>query len=148
MNNDAQLSFNDRNVNRTNAAEECAIEYFDNHKYHYLRYGFDEKNGRIESKIWWSLPDAIRSSPDFIVVNNSAVFFEAKGYRGDLKIKVNDLINYEHWDKIMPLWLYVKNFDTNKEQVIEFKELRKYIYECDTGKYADNGKTYFILKKT
>ena len=76
------------------------------------------------------------------------MFFEAKGYRGDLKIKVNDLINYEHWDKIMPLWLYVKNFDTNKEQVIEFKELRKYIYEGDTGKYADNGKTYFILKET
>ena len=88
----------------------------------------------------------VRSSPDFIVSNDSTVFVEAKGYRGDLKIKVNDLIAYEHWNMIMPLWLYIRNFDTSEEQMIDFKNMKKKIYECETGQYQDNGKTYFIYR--
>ena len=41
MINDAQLSFAERNINRTNRAEECAVEYFDKNKLKYVRYGFD-----------------------------------------------------------------------------------------------------------
>ena len=107
MINDADLSFKDRNINRINRAEESAIEYFDKNNIKYVRYGFDEKNRKIESDIWWNLPQIIRSSPDFIAKNDNTVFVEAKGYRGDLKIKVNDLIAYEHWNRILPLWLYV-----------------------------------------
>jgi hypothetical protein len=146
MINDAQLSFAERNINRTNRAEKCAVEYFDKNKLKYVRYGFDEKNRRIESAIWWNLPEVVRSSPDFIVSNDSTVFVEAKGYRGDLKIKVNDLIAYEHWNMIMPLWLYIRNFDTSEEQMIDFKNMKKKIYECETGQYQDNGKTYFIYR--
>ena len=120
------------------------IEYFDKNNIKYVRYGFDEKNRKIESDIWWNLPQIIRSSPDFIAKNDNTVFVEAKGYRGDLKIKVNDLIAYEHWNRILPLWLYVKNFDTKEENIIQFETMEKKIYQCETGQYQDNGKKYFI----
>ena len=146
MINDADLSFKDRNINRINRAEESAIEYFDKNNIKYIRYGFDDKNRKIESDIWWNLPQIIRSSPDFIAKNDTTVFVEAKGYRGDLKIKVNDLIAYEHWNRILPLWLYVKNFDTKEENIIQFETMEKKIYQCETGQYQDNGKTYFIYR--
>lgn len=146
---DADLTFRDRNHNRENKAELYAEEWFIRNDCKFVKYGFDEKNGKVDSDIWFKLPEFVRSSPDYIVLGSNVVFCEAKGYRKQKKIKESDLLVYKEWNKILPLFLYFRNFDTNVEEMQSFDSIKKYIYNngkyCDYDFYPDNGKKYYIL---
>jgi mRNA-degrading endonuclease HigB of HigAB toxin-antitoxin module len=142
---DKDRTYAQRNDGRTNLAEDCAEEYFKREKFKYVRYGFDEKCGRVDSDIWWKMPEEIRSAPDYIVVNDVTVFFEVKGYVGTLKIKINDMVAYEHWSKILPVMMFVRNCGTHKEYSVEWKKVIEHMSKCEVGHYTDNGRTYFII---
>ena len=141
---DADSTFKDRNINRENAAEIIAIDFFKSRNIGYIRYGFDEKFQRVDSRQWWKIPEVIRSAPDFIAFGRTVAFVEAKGYKKELKIKINDLVSYEHWNRILPLFLFVRNFDNSNQYYLKWDNVKSIIYGCDTEKY-NNGKTYFIL---
>jgi hypothetical protein len=142
---DKDKTYSQRNDGRTNLAEACAEEYFKRENFKYVRYGFDEKCGRVDSAIWWKIPEEIRSAPDYIVANDATVFFEVKGYAGNLKIKINDMVAYEHWSKILPVMMFAMNCITDKEYCVEWKKVIEHMSKCEVGHYADNGRTYFII---
>jgi len=142
---DKDKTYLERNNDRVNIAEACAEEYFRSNGMKYVRYGFDEKCGRIDTDIWWKIPEEIRSAPDYIVLRNATVFFEVKGYIGTLKIKINDMIAYEHWSKILPVWMFVRNCGSDKEYCVEWKKVIEHMSKCKVGYYPDNGRTYFII---
>ena len=70
----------------------------------------DEKNNKVGKDIWFELPEFVRSTPDYIVLGKYVVFCEAKGYRKEKKIKESDFIVYKVWHKILPLFIYFRNF--------------------------------------
>ena len=142
---DADLSFHERNTNRQNEAEMYAEQWFEKHKYKYAKYGFDEKNKKVSKDIWFKLPDFVRSSPDYIVLGKDVVFCEAKGYRKEKKIKESDLIVYKQWHKILPLFIYFRNFDTNQEEIEAYEDIINNIGYCEYSYYPDNNKKYYIL---
>jgi|ETNmetMinimDraft_5_1059913.scaffolds.fasta_scaffold24557_4 hypothetical protein len=142
---DKDRTYAQRNDGRVNLAEIRAEEFFKSHEMKYVRYGFDEKCDRVDFDMWWKIPEEIRSAPDYIVSNDDTVFFEVKGYFGELKIKMNDMVAYEHWSKILPVWMFVRNCESDKEYCVEWKKVIKHMSKCKVGHYPDNGRTYFII---
>tara|TARA_R100000742_G_C4277144_1_gene98770 strand:- start:125 stop:571 length:447 start_codon:yes stop_codon:yes gene_type:complete len=142
---DADLTFHERNTNRQNEAEIYAEKWFEKHKYKYTKYGFDEKNNKVGKDIWFELPEFVRSTPDYIVLGKYVVFCEAKGYRKEKKIKESDFIVYKEWHKILPLFIYFRNFDTNEEEIVAFVDIINNIGNYEYSFYPDNNKKYYIL---
>ena len=73
------------------------------------------------------------------------MFCEAKGYRKEKKIKESDLIVYKQWHKILPLFIYFRNFDTNQEEIEAYEDIINNIGYCEYSYYPDNNKKYYIL---
>ena len=113
----------------------------------FAKYGFDEKNEKVDSDIWFKLPQFIRSTPDYIVYRNKVVFFEVKGYRKEIKLKEEDLKVYKHWNSLMELYVFFRNFDTNQNTILSFDKIMEKIPYCEMSAYEDNGKKYYILKE-
>ena len=71
-------SFTERNNININIGEERFLEYCQRKGVIVRRLGFDEKHGKLER--FFSLPDAIRLLPDFVVENDDRiVLVEVKG---------------------------------------------------------------------
>ena len=104
------------------------------------------KNEKVDSDIWFKLPQFIRSTPDYIVYRNKVVFFEVKGYRKEIKLKEEDLKVYKHWNSLMELYVFFRNFDTNQNTILSFDKIMEKIPYCEMSAYEDNGKKYYILK--
>ena len=144
---DADRTFQERNYGRENEAEVYAEKWFVENNCKFAKYGFDEKNEKVDSDIWFKLPQFIRSTPDYIVYRNKVVFFEVKGYRKELKLKEEDLKVYKHWNSLMELYVFFRNFDTNQNTILSFDKIMEKIPYCEMSAYEDNGKKYYILKE-
>tara|TARA_Y100000310_G_C20339770_1_gene649220 strand:- start:83 stop:595 length:513 start_codon:yes stop_codon:yes gene_type:complete len=146
---DAELTYDERNINRVNRAEIMAIRSFEKWGVNYVRFGFDEKEKRVDSQDWWNIPEVIRNAPDFIVFSRTTCFFEAKGYRGNLKIKIADWESYATWNHMMSLYFLACNFDSYRTYLLHFRDLDMYIKSPFTkkGVYDDNKKPFYIIEE-
>ena len=127
-------------------AEDVMLEYFSNKVV--SRFGFDEKQGNINSNDFFKVPELVRSAPDYIGIGTKAVFMEVKGYKGTLKIKRKDLVNYEYWNRIMPVFFFFYNAENGMKEIMSLDALNKLVDREDTtyGAFPDNGKRYFNIK--
>tara|TARA_R100000742_G_C4254948_1_gene72936 strand:- start:178 stop:633 length:456 start_codon:yes stop_codon:yes gene_type:complete len=144
---DADRTFKERNYGRENEAEVYVERWFVENNCKFAKYGFDEKNGKVDSDIWFKLPQFIRSTPDYIVYRNKVVFFEVKGYRKEIKLKEEDLKVYKYWNSLMDLYVFFRNFDTKQNTILSFDKIMEKIPYCEMSAYEDNGKKYYILKE-
>ena len=64
------------------------------------------------------VPPAIRSTPDFIVVENKEFYFvEVKGIKKNLWLKKHDYIWYKEWNELHRVDLFVVNQDSIFAQI-------------------------------
>jgi hypothetical protein len=71
-------TYQERNSIETNVGEERFLAYCESKGVTVHRLGFDEKRGKVAR--FFSLPDAVRLLPDFVVENdNKIVLVEVKG---------------------------------------------------------------------
>lgn len=143
-------NFNDTYKTRNsgnNIAEDKMLDYFKGKGVTVCRFGFDEKQENIESKAFFKIPEEIRSAPDYIVVSDKAVFMEVKGFSGSLKVKRKDLVNYEIWNRVMPVYFFIYNAKKSTARVIGLDDLNKLVDRDDTTFewFPDNGKRYFNI---
>ena len=74
-----------------------------------IKYGLDSSNITEEqAKLLYNIPSVLRSTPDFMVVENDEFsLVEVKGVKKNLWLKVDDLINYQKWNKHYQVYLFV-----------------------------------------
>lgn len=144
---DADLTFQERNFNRHNEAEIYAEKWFVDNEYKFVKYGFDEKHDKVEKDIWFKLPQFIRSTPDYIVLGKNLVFVEVKGYRKEIKLKMVDIQQYKKWQEELPLFVFLRNFDTGENTWLSYESIMEQLPSCRTGVYEDNGQEYYILEE-
>jgi hypothetical protein len=130
-----------------NIAEDVMLEYFKERNVKICRFGFDEKNENIDSQSFFKIPDEIRSAPDYIAIFDHAVFIEVKGFSNSLKVKRKDLVNYAIWNKIMPVYVFVYNAISGKEQLLTLAKLNELVDRAETTyeSFPDNDKRYFNI---
>ena len=73
-------------------------EYLNYHKITYQNFGISKK-----IKNSGKMPRFGRNAPDYIVSNRFVSFFEVKGCRNELWLKIKDLDEYKRWNEIMNL---------------------------------------------
>jgi len=131
-----------RNENRP--SEKKAVEYLVNRDIPYIRYGLDALDSELSI---YKIPSLIRSAPDYIIFNkyDSPLFFEVKGFVGEIKIKLNDMENYEKWNNHMGLIMFLYDVEHNSHCEVMFNELKKIISERNPDKdsYPENPKNIF-----
>ena len=78
-----------------------------------IKYGLDSSNITEEqAKLLYNIPSVLRSTPDFMVVENDEFsLVEVKGVKKNLWLKVDDLINYQKWNKHYQVYLFVVKDD-------------------------------------
>lgn len=128
-----------------NKAEIEAVAYFKKRGIPLIRFGFDEKEKRIDTESWFKIPEIIRSSPDYILIHKRAYFLEVKGFQEDLKIKIIDLIMMDQWNRLMPIIFFAYDCGNNNSYIIQYKNLWNRIHTCDILRYHDNRKLYHSL---
>lgn len=120
--------FKVRNKNRI--AEPRAIEYLNRRMIPYVRSGLDalDFNGPI-----WKVPSFIRSMPDYIIFTQEEepLFFEAKGFKGSVKLKIKDLKNYRIWNNHLPIIFFFYDVENKAyceamfEEIVDIIKTRK-----------------------
>tara|TARA_R100001594_G_scaffold78597_2_gene113204 strand:+ start:1564 stop:2028 length:465 start_codon:yes stop_codon:yes gene_type:complete len=144
---DYQKTYQERNTDRINLAEVKAEEYFKKKGVTLVRFGFDEKDPPMQTNEWFKLPEIVRSSPDFIIINKKSAFMEVKGFYQELKIKVHDLIMMNYWNQVMPLYLYCYDNSDQQSYTIKYQDLYDQIHIQPVDRYKDNQKVYYKLTK-
>ena len=116
--------FKKRNKNKI--AEQKAEESLDKRNIRYIRYGIDYLDSELPI---CKIPPLIRSAPDYIVFNkyNDPLFFEAKGFKGFVKLKIKDLSNYAKWNVHMQIIFFLYNVEEKTFCEIMFNEIVKII---------------------
>jgi len=77
-----------------------------------IKYGLDDVKFQNENqaKLLYHIPSCLRKTPDFMVVENGKFsLVEVKGIKINLWLKVNDLIDYQKWNKGYDVYLFVLN---------------------------------------
>jgi len=140
-----EADFAVRNKNRPSEAK--AEEYLRIRNIPYIRYGLDSLDSDLPI---YKIPSLIRSAPDYIIFNqyNSPLFFEVKGFRDYVKIKLVDMENYEKWNNHMGLVLFLYNVGDDTRCEVMFNELKDIIErshpEIDSYPENPNNKFYRI----
>ena len=121
-----EADFKLRNTNRI--AESKAIEYLDRRQVSYIRYGLDLLDSELPI---WKIPPFIRSAPDYIIFNqyDQPLFFEAKGFKNMVKLKIKDMKNYRMWNAHLQVILFLYNIRHNSYCEVMFNEAVKIIIE-------------------
>lgn len=140
-------TYQQRNIGKTNLAEERAEEYLGMRGIEYIRFGFDEKNERIKRNVFFKIPEMLRGAPDFIVIDDESYFLETKGFRGTLKVKVNDLMNYDAWDRVMKLEFFCWDCDNDEPIRFPYAALKSKIFSQPMDQYPDNKKWHYTLSR-
>ena len=114
--------------NRNRIAEPKAIEYMERRQVKYVRSGLDalDSNAPI-----WKIPIFIRSMPDYIIFNQyeQPLFFEAKGFKGMVKLKIRDLKNYRIWNNHLEIILFLYDIENKAYCEVMFNEIVRIIKE-------------------
>ena len=103
----AIADFKKRNKNKI--AEQKAEESLIKRNIKYIRYGLDCLASELPI---YNIPPLIRSAPDFIVFNrysNDPLFYEIKGYLEYVKLKLEDLKNYDKWNNHLKILFFLYN---------------------------------------
>ena len=116
--------FKSRNKNRV--TEIAGEEYLKRRMIPYIRYGLDSLDSKLPI---YKIPPLIRSAPDYIIFNkyNQPLFFEAKGFKSYVKIKLKDLHNYKKWNNHMQVIMFLYNVVEKTYCEVMLNELIKII---------------------
>ena len=137
--------FKVRNKNRP--SEEKAVQYLINRDIPHIRYGLDSLDSELSI---YKIPSLIRSAPDYIIFNQygSPLFFEVKGFRDYVKIKLKDMVNYEKWNNHMGMVIFLYDVGNDCYCEVMFNEVKKIISEkkpeIDAYPESPNNKFYKI----
>ena len=145
---DYNAKYEQRTSKGANVSEKMCIKLLNEMKkvnFEWTRFGFDETNENIPSKSFVKIPQKLRNAPDFIVIGKKAIFLEAKGFRGCLKIKECDLEGYKYWNELLELMFFIYDAPNKKYKLISYEELLKLTKNAETGRYEDSNKTYYKI---
>lgn len=142
---DADGTFQSRNINRIDKAQIKAEEYLDAAKIVYKNIGFDSKEDRIPSQVWFKTPEFLRCMPDMFFMNKQGEFnfLEIKGCREEAKFKISDVLQYSLWNGIAPLYFFILDVKSDRTFLLSFEALMDKMGIADIGRYNDNNKVYF-----
>tara|TARA_R100000742_G_C4265432_1_gene83450 strand:+ start:457 stop:963 length:507 start_codon:yes stop_codon:yes gene_type:complete len=143
-----------KNRNKDKLREEKVKEYMDYYSLRYVRYGLDALDTDYPIGL---LQSFIRRAPDFIAFkkNNRSCFIEAKGFKGEVKIKIEDLEAYIEWDRRLAVLIVIHDeisdtYSTNTLKDIHAIMLEK---ECRKGYYPEGEEEkkrsalYYVIEK-
>lgn len=143
---DADGDFELRNNDRVDIAQIKAEEYLKENNIVYKNIGFDSKNDRIPSKLWFKIPTFLRCMPDILVYARDKVsFLEVKGCTDNVKFKFEDLIEYNLWNGILPVNFFVYSKQQDKRWALNLKYIWDRLDLGEINKYNDNNKLYVSL---
>tara|TARA_R100001530_G_scaffold27131_3_gene21690 strand:+ start:10083 stop:10628 length:546 start_codon:yes stop_codon:yes gene_type:complete len=143
---DADGTFEMRNTNRIDIAQVKAEEWLKQRKLPYKNIGFDSKEDRIPSEIWFKLPPFLRCMPDILVYAKGTVsFLEVKGCTDNVKFKIDDLTEYNLWNGILPVRFFIYSNQEDKQWIINLKDVWNRFDMGEFAKYEDNNKVYIQL---
>ena len=127
---------------KDNRAENKFREVFPNA----VKIGWDNHN----IPWFYEIPSFVRSVPDFMVERNGqVVFYEVKGFAGELKLKFKDFNNLEKWSWFVPLFLFAYD-SVSDSWVVEDWSFVKYLVEKGehgSFRYDDSKNNCFVIKK-
>tara|TARA_Y100000310_G_scaffold343430_1_gene451011 strand:+ start:4428 stop:4889 length:462 start_codon:yes stop_codon:yes gene_type:complete len=114
--------------NRNRIAEPKAIEYLNRRMIPFVRAGLDALD--CDAPIW-KIPALIRAIPDYIIFNqhDQPLFFEAKGFKGMVKLKIRDLKNYRLWNTHLEITFFLYSIDNDAYCEVMFSEIVRIIKE-------------------
>tara|TARA_R100000152_G_C6777845_1_gene207991 strand:- start:1057 stop:1593 length:537 start_codon:yes stop_codon:yes gene_type:complete len=143
---DSDGDFQLRNTNRIDIAQVKAEEYLDSKNIIYKNIGFDSKDDRIPSAMWFQVPSFLRCMPDLLVyASNSISFLEVKGCRDEVKFKIDDLHEYNLWNGIAPVRFFVYSNTEDEKWVLSLADVWNRLGSGKFGKYEDNNKIYLAI---
>ena len=143
---DSDKDFNYRNIKRVDIAHQKATEFLDKRKIFYKNIGFDPKEDKIPTEIWWKVPNFIRKTPDmFIVTDKGFALLEIKGCRDSLKIKIEDYIQYLKWNEAGRLMFFCYSTTKEARYLFPLKALEQKFKDSYVGQYEDNKKFYLEI---
>ena len=141
--------FKERNKNRV--TEEMVEKYLDIRQMPFIRYGLDNLDMNFDTYPMYKVSAFVRSAPDYIAFTGSdktPIFVEAKGFRGDVKVKLHDLKNYSTWNSHMHLEFVFYNTENRSYCQISLNDLLNVIKhnnaEIDYYPESENNKFYII----
>ena len=142
---DANGTFEMRNTNRIDKAQIKAEEYLNKANIIYKNIGFDSKEDRIPSQVWFKTPEFLRCMPDMFILNknNEFNFLEIKGCRDNAKFKMSDILQYSLWNGIAPVYFFILDVTTDEAFLLSFESLMEKLNISSINKYEDNNKVYF-----
>ena len=149
---DCNNSYQERNSTSNNIAEDKCEEYYKD-KGDLIRFGFNEKKSNIPTSLFFKIPSHLRNIPDYVLIKSNEIvrLVEVKGFKGLIKIKIEDLLSYDYWANIpeTKLILFFYDCEDQKEIIIDYFRLKQIIVfgDCKINKYWDNSKAYFEIKK-
>ena len=127
--------------NSKDIAEDKCKEFLDKKGITWTQFGFDCRDtvsGRDFMKLDWRL----RCKPDFMLFLKQPVMMECKGFRDELKLKVDDIKAYDWWAKFHPISFFLYSTQARKHFTVSYKDLRAIAVKCETDRYHDNNKEY------
>jgi len=140
---DSESNFELRNTDRIDIAQIKAEEYLTSKSIVFKNIGFDSKDDRIPSAMWFKVPTFLRCMPDMLVyINNDISFLEVKGCRLGVNFKIDDLHEYNLWNGIAPVRFFVYSKMLDKKWVMNLHDIWNRLDKGEFGKYEDNGKIY------
>lgn len=143
---DSDGDFELRNTNRIDIAQVKAEEYLDKKEIPYKNIGFDSKEDRIPSTIWFKMPDFLRCMPDmFVYVKDTFHFLEIKGCRDSVKFKIDDLHQYNLWNGIAPVLMFIYSTKYDKNYLLNLELIWDNLHNGKWGRYNDNNKLYIDI---
>ena len=116
--------FKVRNSNRV--AEKEAEKYLERRQTRYIRYGLDCLDSDLPI---YKIPALVRSAPDYIIFteDDNPLFFEAKGFKDMVKLKLRDLNNYSKWNNHLKIILFLYDVKEKAYCELMFNEIVKII---------------------
>lgn len=143
---DADGDFELRNTNRIDIAQIKAEEYLNSNNVLFKNIGFDSKDDRIPSKIWFKVPSFLRCMPDLLVyAKDNVSFLEVKGCTDNVKFKFDDLIEYNLWNGIMPVRFFVYSKQDDKKWILNLRYIWDRLDNGEINRYQDNQKLYVSI---
>jgi hypothetical protein len=132
----------------SNVAEDIALEYYNSIDCVVTRYGLDLLHREdVTVEKFCKIPEFIRNTPDFIVIQKKCFLVEVKGCYDLLKLKICDMKSYDKWLEYNPILLFVYSSKTKEFNQIPYPYIKELIhrYNYPIDKYKDNGKEYYKI---
>ena len=130
--------------NSVDIAETKCKEFLNTKKITWTQFGFDCRHtvsGRDFYKVDWRL----KCQPDYMLFLKQPVLLECKGFRDELKLKVDDIKAYDWWTQFHPISCFLYSTQTQEHYLVSYKLLRSTAVKCEIGRYNDNKKEHYKI---